>query len=89
MPYRTLNYATCHRCKGENDRGSQRTCSSCNRIIQKEFREERKRELSLLRDRVLYLEGKYAETLAKLIATEALLDSMSLRKVPRQTASAA
>lgn len=88
MPYRTVSYAKCHRCKGDNDRGSQRTCKSCNKIIQKEFRDAKKKEFDWLRNRVAYLEAKYAETLAKLTAAEALMDSMALRKVSREMGNA-
>lgn len=89
MAYRTVNYATCHRCKGANDRGSQRTCTECNRTIQKEFRENRRRELETLRARNEYLELRNAELLAKLVAAEAIADSFRVRKVSREMGTAA
>ncbi len=89
MPFRTVSYAKCHRCKGDNDRGSQRTCTDCNRTIQKEFREAKKREMHFLRDRNEYLELKNAELLARLIAAEAVADSYRLRKGSRETGIAA
>ncbi len=87
MAYRTVNYATCHRCKGANDRGSQRTCKSCNAIIQREFREARAKELAYLRERVAYLEDRNVKISQQLGQAEALLDSYALRKVSREMAA--
>lgn len=78
--YRTINYAKCHRCEGANDRGSQRTCSSCHRTIQTEHREKKKREAIELLQKVQELEGALAVALARAVAAESILASLRVSR---------
>lgn len=88
--YRTISYTTCHRCKGENDRGSQRTCSSCHRTIQTEYREKKKNAAGELQNIVLKLQEQLAVALARAVAAEAqLVVFRALREVARGTRAAA
>lgn len=90
MSYRTISYTTCHRCKGENDRGSQRTCKSCHALIQREHREKKARGVDELVSRVYKLEEQLAVALARAVAAEAqLVVFRALREVSRETRSVA
>ncbi len=83
MSFRIVNYAKCHRCGNANDRGSQRTCSSCHRIIQTEYRVRK-------RSHIEYLEGALAVALARAVAAESKLAATKpiSREVSRETVAA-
>ncbi len=86
MAYRTVSYAKCHRCEGANDRGSQRTCSSCHALIQREHRAKKARETEEIQNRVLELEGALAVALARAVAAESIIAARGIsREVWRGT----
>lgn len=85
MAYRTVNYAKCHRCGNANDRGSQRTCSSCHVLIQREYRASKRNQIEML-------EEALAVALARAVAAESKLAALGLgapREVARKTFSMA
>lgn len=87
-----MTYDTCSRCKGSNDRPTQRECRACHNTSMKKYRAEKLKatvDLNKLLDRLeaenARLVDENAVLLGKLVAAEAIAAAFVPRGISRET----